>query len=226
MVEKIDLVISALSAGGIRARRGYPTEKYFCPESPVAAVNLYCADGESTVVAAEIYAEKATDCEDAAGEAMELLKARGASCTIAECQFQRMMGLYSQRVLAHWGTEGATQSLGFKLYRNGTQMPYVTGFSAVSTAQLHRFTADDGTISILRQTPVWEVTVEELIPLNVAPEADPDAAFTLEINRAGGGEVFPLCQWDHIQRTETSEGVVQVRHAKTWESRVVNSFVN
>lgn len=225
MVEKIDLVVSALSDGGIRARRGYPTEKFFFPDRPVAAVNLHSADGDAVVVAAEIYAQKAADCENAAGKAMELLRAQGAGCSAAQCQFQRMMGLYSQRVLARWEPEAVAATPGFKLYRNGGWMPYVTGFSAVSTAQLHRFTADDGSVSILRQTPVWEVTVEELIPLNVEPEAETAATFTLEINREGGGEIFPLCQWETIKRTETPEGVLQVRHAKSWESRVVNSFV-
>ena len=40
MVEKLQQVMDTLTEGGIRARRGYPTEAYFRPENPVAAVYL------------------------------------------------------------------------------------------------------------------------------------------------------------------------------------------
>lgn len=224
MVEKLNRVTAALSSGGIRARRGYPTEKYFFPESPVAAVNLHSADQDTVVVAAEIFAQKATDCENAAWEAMGLLTAQGASCSADGCQFQRMMGLYSLRVLARWKpeAESTAQNNDIHLYCNGAHMNYVTGFSAVSTAELYRFTAEDGTVSILRKTPMWELTVEELFPPDMAPQEEPENDFTLEIRREGGSERFPQCQWETIKRTETAEGVRQVRLAKTWERRIVN----
>lgn len=224
MVEKLAQVVETLTAGGIRARRGYPAEKYFFPETPVAAVNLHTADGDVLVIAAEIYAQRAEDCENAAWQAMTLLTQLGTSCSAGGCQYQRMMGLYSQRVLIRWEgaeqTDGAT--LGFKLYRNGTLLPYVTGFSAVCKAELYQVTGEDGSASVMRQSPVWEVTVEEQIPVSVAPQVDPDGEFTLEINRQGGGEVFPKCQWDSVKRMETQRGVHQVRVAKTWANRVVN----
>lgn len=234
MVERIQQVVNALSAGGIRARRGYPEEKYFRPDSPVAAVYLEEARGESVTVAAQIFGGNASDCEDCADLAWTLLTALEGECTVESCCYERQMGLYSMRVLIRWdpgedeqlevetGTEPETEAEpSYTVALNGVQMPYVTAFSALFIGELYQST-ETADASILYNAKVWALTVEELLPSEAALVADVEEPFTLSVARAGGTENYAQCRWDTIRRTETADGVRQVRVAKTWEDREVD----
>ena len=226
MVEKIALVIETLTAGGIRAERGYGQREYFYPQSPVAAVNLHSADADSIVLSVAIYSVEAGACENAAWSAMELLGGIGAECSVGSCQFQKHMDLFSLRVLAKWtaaqaSEPEATEELSCLVYLNGTKLLYVTGFTASTTAELYRFTDEDGSTEILRNTKVWTLTLEELLPPEVKPEAEAATAFSLAVLRSGGQETYPNCYWETMRRTETPEGVRQVRIAKSWSDRTI-----
>lgn len=233
MVEKIEQVVDALCAGGIRAKRGYPEEKYFYPDSPVAAVYLEAVQGQSVTVTAQIFAAKAADCEDCADAALKLLAALAGVCTVESCKFDRQMGLFSLRILVRWNPETETESEvepepepevspSFTLQLDQSELPYVTAFSAVFTGELYQNTSEEGETSIAYNTKVWTLTVEELLPPETEPEEDNGEAFTLSVIRQGGTESYTQCRWDTIRRTETTDGVRQVRIAKTWEERTVS----
>lgn len=223
MVEKIRLVSDILANGGIRTHRGYPSEKYFRPESPVAAVNLHSAQGETVVVVAEIFALTANGCENTANQAVELLKEEGFSCQAQGCAFRADMGLFSLRVLATWIPGPAeAASLPYTIYLDDTALLYVTGFTAKSSAELYEYVFDSGATEILRQNMEWTLTLEELIPPSVSPQLDSPDAFTLHIQRKGGRESYPGCLWETVQRTETEQGVRLVRIAKSKKDRQIS----
>lgn len=231
MVEKIKQVVDTLCTGEIRAKRGYPEDQYFHPEHPVAAVYLESVHGQSVTVAAQIFAEKAADCEDCADTALGLLASLQGTCQVESCKFDRQMGLFSLRVLIRWDPETESEpepepepevSLPYALQLDQKEMPYVTAFSAVFTGELYQSTSEDGETSIGYNAKVWTLTVEELLPPETAPEEDDGETFTISVIRQGGTESYPQCRWDTVRRTETASGVRQVRIAKTWEERSVS----
>ena len=219
MVKWVAMVMDALRGGGVRARRGYPGEKYIRPEVPVAAVKIYSVEGQTVVVAAEVFAVRAEDCENTADTAIDALEAAGFTCTAGSCQFQEKMGLFSLRILVR-RVEAAKLPCTF--YLNKVEMPYVTAFSASSTAEVYQYTSEEGTTEILQGTKVWTLTVEELIPADVTPEEDSQESFSLAVQRDGGTEGYTACRWETVRREETAEGVRQVRIAKSWNDRMIS----
>lgn len=233
MVEKIQQVMSALNAGGIRARRGYPVDTYFRPESPVAAVYLESAQGETVTVAAQIFSTKATDCEDQAAVAFGVLSPLATVCMAESCRFDRQMGLFSLRLLLRWEPAEVIVPepepepepevvVPYQVRINGEILPCVTAFSASFSRELYQNTSEDGETQILSNAKVWILTLEELIPPETEPEAETAESFTLAVTRGGGTETYSQCRWDSVRRTETLQGVRQVRIAKTWIDRTVS----
>lgn len=226
MVKTIQQVVSALDAGGIRTRRGYPQETYIRPETPVATVNLHSADADSLTLVVEIFALSAAQCENQAWQALELLSPLEGVCSAGRCQYHRNTGLFSLEILVRWETQVLSADVvtapQYTVYIDDTALNYVTGFSAESTAELYRLTAEDGTEEILRDTQVWVLTVEELFSPEIPPGAESEEYFTLAVTREGGTETYSKCKWESIRRTETAQGVLQVRTAKSWEARAVS----
>lgn len=218
MVKRLTMVMDVLNGGGVRSRRGYPGEKYIRPESSVTAVNVYSVENGDIVVAAEVFAVRAEDCENTADQAVGVLEAAGFTCAVGSCQFHEKMGLFSMRILVRRVEQAQLQCV---VYLNKAQMPYVTAFLASSTAELSQHTSDEGVVEILRGTKVWSLTVEELIPADVAPELDTQDSFMLAVERDGGVEVYRECRWETVRREETTEGVRLTRTAKTWIDRTI-----
>lgn len=231
MVERILQVVQALNDGGIRAKRGYPESKYFRPDSPVAVVYLEEVRGEAVTIAAQIFSGKASSCEDYADQALVLLADLGGQCVVESCEFDRQMGLFSMRVLICWEPETAEESepepepedeaLAYSVQLDGELLPYVTAFSAVFTGELYQSVSEDGETAILHNAKVWALTVEELLPPESTPEEDAAEVFSLSVIRTSGTESYTQCRWDTVRRTETADGIRQVRVAKTWEDRTV-----
>ena len=231
MVEKVQQVVNALSAGGIRARRGYPEEKYFYPTAPVAAVYLESAQGETVTVAAQIYATRASDCEDCADEVFAILRPVADVCMAERCKFDQQMSLFSLRVLLRWEPEelsdlsGDQPELGssapYTVYLNGTALPYVTSFSSSFSGELYQSVSGEGEAEILYTDRAWALSIVEMLPLEAVPEVNIEETFTLSVVRGGVQETYNQCRWDTIRRTETDQGVRQWRLAKTWGSRTV-----
>lgn len=212
------MVMSTLNGGGVRSRRGYPGEKYIRPESPVTAVNIYSVENGDIVVAAEVFAVRAEDCENTADQAVEALEAAGFTCAVGSCRFHEKMGLFSMRILVRRVEEAKLQCA---VYLNKVLLPYVTAFSSSSTAVLSQHTSDEGVTEILQGTKVWTLTVEELIPADVEPETDSQESFVLAVERDGGVEVYRECHWETVRREETTAGLRLTRIAKTWLDRTI-----
>ncbi len=233
MVEKIQQVVSVLSSGGIRAKRGYPEETYFHPSAPVAAVYLDSAKGEEITVAAQIFATRAADCEDCADTAFSLLGSVGDVCMVESCKFDQKMGLFSLRVLVRWEPKeeeeligGSTPTLGaaktYTVYLNEIQMPYVTAFSASFRGELYQNVSEEtGETEILYTDQAWALSITEMLPLEAVEQSDAGEPFTISLVRNGVRETYGQCRWDSVRRTETAEGVRQWRLAKTWAGRTV-----
>lgn len=232
MVEKIQQVVDALSAGGIRAKRGYPEETYFCPTAPVAAVYLESAQDEKVTVAAQIFATRAADCEDCVDTVFGLLKSVGDVCIAESCKFDRQMGLFSLRVLLRWEPTETLDSVGesnpelgtaapYTVYLNETEMSYLTSFSASFCGELYQNVSETGEKEILYTDQAWALSIGEMLPSNAVPEADIGETFTLSVVRGDIRETYSQCRWDTIRRTETAQGVRQWRLAKTWEPKTV-----
>lgn len=213
------MVMDVLNGHGVRARRGYPAEKYIRPESPVATVNIDSMENGNIVVAAEVFAVKAEDCENTADRAVAGLKAAGFTCTVGSCRFHEKMGLFSIVIRVERITKA---TLPCAVFINEKELAYVKGFSAGSEAEWYRHTSEEGVTEILQETKVWILTLEELIPATAAPVLDSAESFTLEVRREGGVETYPSCRWESVRREETADGVRQVRTAKTWEDRRIS----
>lgn len=227
MVKTIQKVVDTLTAGGIRARRGYPPDTFIRPEEPVAAVTLHAAAGGEITLAVELYAQNATQCENKAWAAMELLVPLGAVCTAGRCRFQRTMGLFSLEVLVSWEEETVEmpeelpQAPAYSVSLDESALPYLTGFTATYETELLPFEGENGQ-EILCEDEVWILTVEELLPSAHPPVADSELPFSLVVTREGGTERFTGCRWESVKCTLTPQGIHQVRVAKTWEKRTLS----
>ena len=225
MVDRIEQVKQVLCDGGIRARRGFPAEKFFRPETPVAAVYLDGINGAVVTVAAQIFATKASDCEDCADGALVLLRTTGGTCMADSCRFDKQMELYSLRLLVRWDPEEQPDSqpvvpLPYTLWIGTTQIPYVTSFSAMFSGELFQNVAEDGTTSIVYNANAWILTIEQFLPAGEKME-EIQTPFTLYVKHGTFTESFSQCRWDSVRWTETSSGIRQVRVAKTWSKRVI-----
>lgn len=219
MVKRVTMVMAALNGGGVRTRRGFPNEKYIRPESPVATVNVDSAEGEDIVVAAEVFAVRAEDCENTADRAVDALEAAGYSCSTNGCRFNEKMGLFSMRILVRRLPDS---ELLCAIYLDEAVVTHVKAFSASSVAELYRHTSEEGTTEILRDEKVWTLTLEQMLPADALPEADSQNSFTLTVQHAGGSEVYTDCRWESVSREETVEGIRLTRVAKSWEDRTVS----
>ena len=215
MVEKLQALLDVLTEGGIRARRGYPTETYFRPERPVAAVYFQDFQGKTLTLAAQIFATQAADCEDSAYRALQLMKALGGYLSADACRYDRQMGLFSQQVRIQWELEQSHigSELSYQVAINGVLLPYLTSLTA--TWELLEG-AESG-----RYTRLWTLTLQELFPLDMELEDGSDAPFELRVIRENSTEIFDQCRWSSITRTETNKGIRQVRVATTAEDRIV-----
>lgn len=104
-MERVNQAVAALTAAGIRARRGYPAAKMPSLGSPAAAVSVERITPKETAVAVTVYAaaqQGGAVCEDTAWEAVQALTAAGAACTMESCAFSGKTGMFSVRVLAVW----------------------------------------------------------------------------------------------------------------------------
>lgn len=215
--------MSILNAGGVRAKRGYPGEKYIRPSAPIATVNIHSVDDAAIAVAVEVFAVQADDCENTAANALTLLLAKGWPCRVEGCQFREKMGLFSMRLLTQYPVRTAVHTqLPYAVFLDNVQMPYVTAFSAESEAELYQDASGEDGTQILRKTKVWTLIVEELVPVDVAPEAASEEAFTLAVQRTGGRETYPDCRWETVRRKESQDGVHLVRIAKTWSDPTIS----
>ncbi len=218
MIKRVEQVIRTLNDAGVRAQRGYPSQRYLEADAPVAAVCLHGAQDGAVTVAVTLYGRRAVECENATRTVVEELTALGTECTVQNCGFDGHMDLFSLRILAQWP---GVEVLDCRVYINDVLLDTLTGFSSQCSSELYQFTAEDGTVTILQNNKAWSLTVEELLPADAAPATDQQTPFTLKVTRAGGSECFTQCYWENVRRVDTPAGMRQVRTAKSWEERTI-----
>ena len=184
--QRITAVIEALQSLGIRADRGYPNKGMPYPDAPVVAVSLQEQTADKLILAVQVYCTVEFGgivCEDLSMDIVPILEGQGAVCTVENCGFSGKSGLFSVRILARWDTAKKPE-LGFTVQAGTQMLPYVTALSARRAVDRTQEGAEDHG---------WFITVTELLPFSVQPEADLDESFTLTVSRLGGTESYPQC---------------------------------
>ncbi len=224
ITEKIQAVLQALQDGGIPAQRSFPGRRQPQVDGPVAAVYLQAMDPDTVSLGVQVFCPPESGgslCEDTAVQAMETLNTLGARCKLGACRYDRTAGLFSLEICAEWPlTAGESGGSDCSVSINGSPLPYVTGFSCKESADLQQIQAiGEGTVEVRRENVHRILTVEELLPGDLAPAEPESFNFTLTVTRSGGTETYTLCYWESILRQETPQGIRQLRVARSWGER-------
>lgn len=216
--EKIAQALQALKDAGFAARRGYPATKMPDISTPVVCICIGQGEAEQVSLEATVFCPAevgGTVCEDRALEVAKVLKSIGAQYRVGKCGFSGKSGLFSVTVLAQWSKPAAEPATPIPptVLMNGAKLPYATSFQVERSAQVTSVGATSG---------IWEVTVEELIPVSKIPYSVPDSDFSLSVRRSGKTETYSDCLLETLLRRETSDGFYQKRVAKTWSDPTVS----
>lgn len=216
--QRINQVIDALQAVGIRADRGYPGKGMPYPDAPVVAVSLQKQTAEQLILAVTVFCTVefgGTVCEDLSMDIVPIIEGMDGKCTVENCGFSGKSGLFSIRILASWNT-AAEPEAAFTVQAGDEMLPFATAFSARRDVKkgmvaTELYTEDEG----------WYITVTELLPLANLPEADSTEHFTMILSRLGGTESYPDCQWAELTYEPTEQGMLRRRVARCWGERTI-----
>ncbi len=231
-VKKIQDVLDAFAAAGISACRCYPGQLQPEIDSPMAVVGVHKLTAKETVLSVQLFSSTEQGggaCEDAAVAAVQVLLELGAECTQEGCKYDRTADRFYVQLLALWKTvqpagPETPNAVGCRVSIDGVELPYLTGFSAEQTAKMQQVKAlSVGTVELRCEDPYWTLTVEELLPLELAPQAPEPFHFSLTVSRSGYTESYTQCCWKTVLREDTPQGVRQVRIGCTWAERSLGS---
>lgn len=221
-LDRIAQTLQALSAAGIPADRGYPTSKVPQLTEAVAAVNIGQLTAEETILRVTVFCPAELGgalCEDTAQTVAQLLAQQGAVCTVRNCGFSGKTGLFSAEVQVQWATPVSCQ-----VTVDNIAVSFLTGVSTKRTVEVNQVWSEEAGKFVIGEADLgWEITVEELLPLDQMLAAENERTFTLKIIRQGCAETYTKCKWGKVQIEETPFGLRKVRVARTWEDREVAS---
>ncbi len=222
----IQSAMEALEAMGLPAVRGYPGT--WQPEltAPAAAVCLHEQDAKHLTLEVTVFAPPDLGggfCEDQAMAAVTALEELGAQCLQKQCRFEKSFGLLQVPILATWEETASVPRKQVRVVVNGRILPYLTEVSSRYAANLASMqSVGEGTQGVRWEESAWEITVEQLIPASQVPEVLDYGVFTLILSRPGGTETYTQCRWVHVSRTDESQGIRQVRVARSMDERQVS----
>lgn len=218
--ERINKVVTALRARGLRTERGYPDSWMPQLSSPVAAVNLQRENPDTYVIGVDIYGpleQGGAACEEAAQKAKAALLELGAIPHVGECRYSAKKGLFNLNVSGTW-----VKTLPYTVRIHQQNAVYATSFSAKQIIDLEPLDIlSEGVTRVVRKSRCWKVTVEEMLPLNHPVSGELAGEFDITVFYPGTTVTYHGCRWEYTFREDTRKGVRQVRVARTWKERVI-----
>jgi hypothetical protein len=178
----LELVLRRLREDGFTADIAFPGQKFPQINDAVAAVHIEKVDRANLEVTVEINiicpaAMGGTVCEVKALRATEVLRWSGAVCIQQGCTYDGVAQVYVVSVLATFTgvteAEDCTVWPGFYCYVDNMLHRFAIGFTAVQQtgAAAEYVVGESVPIGTSVGTEVWEIQLEELIPVG-SPEAE------------------------------------------------------
>ena len=199
---ELKTVIAGLQEQGYRTGRAFPGERMPHIQRPAVAVALQKEEsGSQTLAVTVLYPESMGGgaCEDDARVVAGFLRGMGYECVQEHCQYDGKSDRFFVRILAVWRDVQAdapySVSIGEELMR------YTTSFRAEQKRK-------DG------EEEPWTLTLEELIPRDIAEPREESEPFVLTVARGSMLERYGDCRWTSHSRLDTQEGLEKVRTAQ------------
>ena len=228
----LDLVLQRLREAEFEADVAFPGQKYPRIESTVATVHIDKVDRANLTVTVEVNiispaAMGGTACETEALRATEALRWSGAVCVQNGCSYDGVSQVYVVSILATYTgiteEDDLTLGPGFKVYINDALQRFAIAFTAEENRdrQAEYAMGETEPVGISQGRGLWEITLEELIPIGSPENAEPAGVFEVRIVTDVLTESFYHCRWVTVKRELTSQGLRKVRKGISMEREAV-----
>ena len=224
----LELVLRRLREENFTADVAYPGQKFPQITEPVAAVHIEKVDRASLTVTVEVNiicpaALGGTACEVEALRATEALRWSGALCVQNGCTYDGVSQVYVVSILATFTCITEEDNLilgpGFRVYINDILQRFGIAFSAEETLdrQAEYTMGETAPIGITQGSRLWEITLEELIPIGSPENDEPTGAFEVKVVTDVLTEYYYHCRWISVRRELTSQGLRKIRKGISME---------
>ena len=218
----LELVLRRLRQANFNADVAFPGQMFPQIKDIVAAVHIAKVDRANLTVTIEINilcpaAMGGTACEVEALRATETLRWSGAVCVQNGCSYDGVAQVYVVPIQATFTgvteAEDCTIWPGFYCDIDGWNHRFAVAFSAEQTngAKAEYVMGEAEPVGISLGCGLWEMELEELIPVGSPEVAEPEGAFTLVITTDNQEEVYSGCRWYSIKRQFTKQGLRRIR---------------
>ncbi len=218
----LELVLRRLREANFTADIAYPGQKFPQITDTVATVHIEKVDRAGLAVTIEVNiicpgSMGGTVCEVEALRATEILRLAGAVCIQNGCSYDGVAQVYMVPVLATFigSTEedSCTLGPGFDVYIDEVWHPFVTRFYEEESrlVQAEYVTGQSAPAGISQGKKLWNIQLEELIPIGAPEEGEITPIFELKVVSTLKTEWYAYCHWTSIQREFTREGLRRVR---------------
>lgn len=213
---ELKTVIAGLQDQGYRTGRAFPGERMPHIQRPAVAVALQKEEsGSQTLAVTVLYPESMGGgaCEDDARVVASYLRGMGYECVQEHCQYDGKSDRFFVRILAIWNDVQADAP--YTVSVNGELMRYTTAFSAEQKREVRPIGAmgKGEAVGFAVTAQPWVLSLEELIPRDVAEPEDPREPFALVVRRGAVEETYGGCRWTFYLRQDTQEGLRKARAA-------------
>lgn len=215
----LELVLQKLREGGFRADLAYPGQRFSAITAPVAAVHIKKVEraSQKVTVAVDVLVPAAmggSGCEKEALGALEILHEAGADCVQDGCSYDPNAQVYRVTVQAVFiaGGESAGEA-GARVYINGVEQIFTESVTAEKTAEhqpQYKF-GSSAPVGIREGAWLWEISLEERIPVGAEETAEQPEPFALQIVMDGKTETYSGCRWSTVRREFSQTGLRRVR---------------
>lgn len=218
----LETALEALRGAGFPADAAYPGQKRPEITGCAAAVHIGKVDRAALTVALEVSivcpgALGGDYCETEALRAAEALRKAGAGCVQRGCVYDGMARLYTVAVEAVFtgcdDGESWTPGPGFSVFLDDVRAPWAVSFQAEQKTDGQAWYAmgENAPVGTSQGSWLWEIRLEELIPVGTAESDQCGEEFQLKVAREAVTEVYSGCCWTSVRREFTKEGLRRVR---------------
>jgi len=218
----LELVLRRLREDGFTADIAFPGQKFPQISDTVAAVHIDKVDRANLEVTVEISiicpaAMGGTVCEMKALRATEVLRWSGAVCVQRGCTYDGIAQVYVVSVLATFTAiteaDSCTVGPGFYCYVDDMIHRFAIGFTSwqENGGAAEYVIGEAIPVETSMGTTVWEIQLEELIPVG-SPEIDsPEDPCEVRIVTDQKTEIYTGCRWVSLKREFTKQGLRRTR---------------
>lgn len=218
----LELVLRRLREEKFTADVAYPGQKFPRITEPVAAVHIEKVDRANLTVTVEVNvicpaSMGGTACEVEALRATEVLRWAGAVCVQNGCTYDGVSQVYVVSVLATFTCvteeDDCTIGPGFTVYIDDMYQHYAIAFSEEEElgTKVEYVMGESAPAGVSDGCYLWNIQLEELIPVGSPETEEPAGAFVLKIVTDQKTEVYSQCRWSSIKREFTQEGLRRIR---------------